>query len=300
MFDKFFFQEEIRDGFLISETMKRAWANQLDVLEAFDRVCKKHRLEWFAGYGTLLGAVRHKGYVPWDDDIDIVMKRNDYMAFLSVAKDELPSEYGIYSLYTSESTSPAAAIMNRKDIDEDDELTKKYYEFPYKTGIDLFPLDFIPDDDQIAHNLKIIYGYIYQTGYDFNAYKESGQLNERLDEIERLTGQSFYDTPTIQKQIWLLSEAVATMYNEDEAKGIAWLPDLVTVSLDCWYNKECYDGAIKMRFENITVNVPVGYEEILSTYYGDYMVPKKIGARHDYPFYKKQEKIVKQRKGLML
>ena len=65
--------------------MKRAWAAQLEVLQRIDEVCGKYNIEYFANWGTLLGAIRHKGYIPWDDDLDIGMKRMDYERFLKIA-----------------------------------------------------------------------------------------------------------------------------------------------------------------------------------------------------------------------
>ena len=66
-----FFEAEEREGFFVSSMMKRYWAAQLKVLSDVARVCKKHNIRWFADCGTLLGAVRHGGYIPWDDDLDI-------------------------------------------------------------------------------------------------------------------------------------------------------------------------------------------------------------------------------------
>ena len=85
-----FFRDETRDGFAVPGLMKRCWGAQLRVLEEFDRICEKHGIRWFAFCGTLLGAVRHKGFVPWDDDVDIAMLREDYENFLGVAPLELP------------------------------------------------------------------------------------------------------------------------------------------------------------------------------------------------------------------
>ena len=84
-----YFEDEIREGFYITGAMKRAWAAQLEVLEEIDKVCKKHNIRWFADCGTLLGAVRHRGYIPWDDDMDIVMKRKDYQRFLTEAVPDM-------------------------------------------------------------------------------------------------------------------------------------------------------------------------------------------------------------------
>ena len=76
--DSSFFREEIRNGFLVTEKMKRIWYTEISLLQELDRVCKKYGLRYFAEYGTLLGAVRHKGFIPWDDDIDVAMFRDDY------------------------------------------------------------------------------------------------------------------------------------------------------------------------------------------------------------------------------
>ena len=96
-FDNSFFLAEKRDGFEIMGLMKRAWAAQLEVLWEIDRICKKYGLTWFADGGTLLGAIRHKGFIPWDDDIDITMKRHDYNILLSVLERELPDGFYWFS-----------------------------------------------------------------------------------------------------------------------------------------------------------------------------------------------------------
>ena len=80
-----FLDEEIRCGYTVTAKAKRAWAVQMDLLHKLDEVCKKYNLRYFADSGTLLGAARDKGYIPWDDDIDIVMLREDYEKLRDVA-----------------------------------------------------------------------------------------------------------------------------------------------------------------------------------------------------------------------
>ena len=105
-----FFLDEVREGFFIPAMMKRAWAAELEILVEIDRICDKYKLRYFIDYGNLLGAIRHKGFIPWDDDIDIMMMRKDYEIFAEVANAELPKELvfrspeddsGNYELFSS-------------------------------------------------------------------------------------------------------------------------------------------------------------------------------------------------------
>lgn len=88
-----FLQEEEREGYLVSAKMKELWAVQLDLLCEFDRVCKKYNLKYILEHGTLLGAIRHKGYIPWDDDLDVSMLREDYDKLVEVGAKEFREPY---------------------------------------------------------------------------------------------------------------------------------------------------------------------------------------------------------------
>ena len=89
-----FFQEEVRDGYLVSAKMKALWAIQLDLLNEFDRVCKKYDLRYILEFGTLLGAIRHKGFIPWDDDLDVSMLREDYDKLMALIRYK--NYHGLY------------------------------------------------------------------------------------------------------------------------------------------------------------------------------------------------------------
>ena len=93
IFKEDFFLKETRCGFEISEMMKRAWSAELEVLEIVVDICNRNKLQYFADWGTLLGAVRHQGFIPWDDDIDICLKREDYNQLIQILPQELP--YGM-------------------------------------------------------------------------------------------------------------------------------------------------------------------------------------------------------------
>ena len=86
--NKFNLEEEIICNFRVSSKRKKVWKVELDLLNNFIEICNKYKLTYFAIGGTLLGAIRHKGFIPWDDDIDIGMPREDYNKLLEIAKKE--------------------------------------------------------------------------------------------------------------------------------------------------------------------------------------------------------------------
>ena len=86
-------QTEVICGFEVTAKMRAVWDAELDILGRIKSICSRHGIVWYAVAGTLLGAVRHGGFIPWDDDIDIGMPRADYERFLQVAQGELKSPY---------------------------------------------------------------------------------------------------------------------------------------------------------------------------------------------------------------
>ena len=81
-----FYEDEVREGFYVPSMLKKAWGVQMDVLRETDIICRRHDIPYFADWGSLLASIRHSGYIPWDDDLDISMRRKDYERFLQYAE----------------------------------------------------------------------------------------------------------------------------------------------------------------------------------------------------------------------
>lgn len=140
-----FLMEETRCNYLVSEKMKKVWQIEITLLEEFKRICSKYNLHWWAEGGTLLGAVRHKGFIPWDDDIDICMLRKDYNKFVEVAQQEIKAPfYFLSSAVIPEYVSQFSKIKM-------DNTTMIVSFDDYRIGIhqgvaiDIFPMDFVTD-----------------------------------------------------------------------------------------------------------------------------------------------------------
>ena len=148
-FPNSFWEGETRNDFFVPAAMKRAWAIQMTMLDQTLEIARKHGIRIWVDYGTLLGTVRHKGYIPWDDDIDVCVMRADYLKLINYLKAELPDYCNVYCFYTDERCiQPKGFITNRSVIDigtnpEERKLTELYFNCPYVAGLDLYPMDYV-------------------------------------------------------------------------------------------------------------------------------------------------------------
>lgn len=121
-FSKVFLQKEVREGFEIPEMMKRACAAQMEVLAVVADVCDRNGIQQFANGGTLLGAVRHKGFIPWDDDIDICLRRKEYNRLIRILPDQLPYGFTMIGTYSEDKELRKDVIVPQLCIVANDEL----------------------------------------------------------------------------------------------------------------------------------------------------------------------------------
>lgn len=276
-FDAEFFKKEERNGFVIESMMKHAWAAELKVLTMVDDICTQHNITYFADWGTLLGAVRHQGFIPWDDDIDICMKREDFDRFaqvMNVGNEELE----FHSIFNDEDWGAHAAhVFTKHLMVTERRKIKEWYGFPFQVGIDIFIIDAVPRDEKLSKEQIDILEMI--------SYARKHKTRKILSQIESACSISFASEYPTDQELLILSEEVMAAYNNG--------PFDYYTQKDCYVNRdnyfisaEAYAETIMMPFENIYIPIPVGYEEILRVKYGDdYMIPKNIGAGHGYPFY---------------
>lgn len=141
-----FLEGELRNGYYVTPEIKKLWAVEIDILFQIKEICDRHNIKWFVEGGTLLGAVRHKGFIPWDDDIDIDMFREDYERFIFFAKQELKAPYFLQTHETdSLSMYGHAKVRNSQTMSM--QVFEHENQLDYNQGIfvDIFPLDKAPD-----------------------------------------------------------------------------------------------------------------------------------------------------------
>lgn len=310
-FPEDYFQQEVRCGFTVSETMKRYWAAQMEVLQTVITICEKYGLTYYAFWGTLIGVMRHKGFIPWDDDIDIAMKREDYMRFLQVAGKELPSDWHVRSIYEEEAwTQYHAIVTNELAVDISEERLSRFHGCPFVAGVDIFPLDYFPRDRQAAEGQKLLLGmihavmtslkYLHTDMRDATAEKiqETRETVEGgLEELEKACHISFDRNKSVENQLLRLFDRISMLYKEEEADLLTSYPDYIK-GRNFLLEKE-WLGKMQMPFENMMLTVPSDSDKVLRAYYGDYMVYEKNTQAHGYPLYKKELAMLHER-GLWL
>lgn len=283
-----YFDDEVREGFYVSGLMKRIWAAQLEVYLDVVKVCEKHNIRWFADYGSLLGAVRHGGYIPWDDDFDICMLRDDYMRFIKVVGEELPSHYLIKNCHTTKDDF-LTRIDNSRIPRFDEDFLGKYHNCHLIAGIDVFPLDYMaPEGEQEEAHKFLLQAILSFREFLNNDSLEPAQLEELLCQLEQMSGAKFDRSAEPMMQVYQAAEAVCAVYGPEKATRVM-LAAIWATSGTKTYPLSCFKKSIMMPFEGIEIPVSAEYDTMLQIEYGNYMNIVKGGASHDYPCFEEQE-----------
>ena len=253
---------------LNDDELKKLHQDLLPILLELDRICKKHNIRYFLSSGTLLGAVRHKGFIPWDDDIDVEMMRKDYNKFCEVCKLELNHEK--FFLQTQTNDKNYNWVYGKLRLKNTEYIRSGQEHLNQKTGIfiDIFPIDNTTN--------KKISQYIINRGCEVCrsilwsnvGVKTSNGLLEKLK--YRLLSK-------IPRKIAINTfEYLARFYDDMDTKYKVFY-NLKLKNRKCYiYEAKWYEDQLNVDFEKYKFPIPIGYKHILKMYYGDYMkLPEK-------------------------
>lgn len=272
-FDNDFLKEEERCGFTVSAEMKKVWAVQLDLLERFQEVCHRHGLRFFASGGTLLGAIRHKGYIPWDDDIDIMMMREDYEKLLAIAPQEFTAPYFFQTAWNDKQYSRGHAQLRNSNTTAILASEKGHFAFNQGVFIDIFPTDAVPDDDAAfaAQRKKIKF---WEMMLKITARYPANPRKNLIKNVVHLVA-SLVPYRFSFKQL----EKACTAYNGQGMKRVGLLSFLADDER-LIFPAEAFEHIETVPFENITIDIPADYDTLLAHQYGDYMTMKQENSYH--------------------
>ena len=270
---QFRIREEINMNLNVTMTVEEIKQTLLNILIQFDHMCKKYNLKYSLAYGTLIGAARHSGFIPWDDDIDVVMPQDDYLKLISI--EEVKNPHQRYSLHMGECEKKYGEHYVYPFAKLEDNYTKMIYHHSKDTGgafIDIFPVTGLPCDmnerkkyiskmlklqaiigvgdycsDKIASNLKSLF---YFSGYRF--------IRNRM--IKNAFQFDYFNCDYVAQSIWSFGEREI-------------------------FKNDLFENLIDISFEGYNFKAFANYDEILKQLYGDWrkLPPQEQRiSHHDY------------------
>lgn len=246
---------------------------QLEILDYVHEFCEQNKITYFIAYGTLIGAVRHKGYIPWDDDIDIAMPRKDYETFIKIFH-LTKSKYKLCSFKIDQSCPYSYA-----KVYDSDTVLNEYADFDYPIGIniDVFPIDGLPNDEKlrISHFRRLS---ILSLIRSFKIVKLSSN-RAVCKNVVLLLGKIFFSLFSLKKIIEK-SIKLSKKYDYSSSDKVAILTDSYGTCETT--NRSAFKTSVLLEFEGRMYKAPIGYDEWLRNIYGDYMQfpPKDKQVNH--------------------
>ena len=289
------YRDEIRDGFLVTSQRKKLWNVQIQLILELDRICRKHNLRWFIGYGTLLGAARHRGFIPWDDDVDIIMPRPDYKKFLQAARKELRADYSLDVWYDyaweGEPNDEGLQVLAKETLKK---ICSRGY-WPVMSGfsklrdnrtamiqwperrnvnqgiwIDIIPFGPVPpfDDEQQYQLFAVAKELLLAAGYP-QLIRDALENRETLilpyDKLKNILSRPF------KLRALIYEEYLEKNYFESEYVSLV---NKFLVRDNCYkWKAKYFNEAVYLPFEETELPVPIGYDELLTEHYGDWHKP---------------------------
>lgn len=288
-------RDEMRCGVLVTTHRKKLWNVQIGLIQEFARICKKYNLRWFAFSGTLLGAARHKGFIPWDDDVDVFMMRPDYEKFKRIALQEVRPPYFLDAWFNykleSEENPDAPSNNNLQLVTRNQEENNPTWWYPFwpmlklrdsRTSmiqwmdrphinqgvwIDIFAFDPAPPFSerqqrinwQMAREMMLSIAFPNEMKNAIASGKRfvfsHGALQNYLGFTHRRRALSFEN---------FMSK------NYFDSSRIVDFRDYVVARRGITYETKDFAEVVYLPFEKIEVPAPVGYENILAARYGDW------------------------------
>lgn len=246
--------------------LRRVQLTQLEIAREIKRVCEENDIRFFLLGGTYLGAVRHQGFIPWDDDMDLGMLRGEYEKFCRIAPEKLGPDYCLQTWYTEPNYGlPFGKVMKRGTVYLESKKSRRLQE----NGIyvDIFPFDSVPQDLQqrqklAKHLLRLYRLRLMKCGYKPWMEEDKVLWHKRLGYLVYQLQALFCGKQALARDYDALAEAQPDTDTVSEQSGMAQ---------PLYVRREWCEDLVNYTFEGEQFPAPRAYDEFLTIYYGDYM-----------------------------
>ncbi len=261
---------------LALEELRKLQLIELDILKEVDRVCRENNITYYLGEGTLLGAIRHQGFIPWDDDVDILMPRADLEKFMKICDEKLKSNFKFQYFHNVPSywvQSPKVRLLDKTEFTQSE--LKKYTNDvgPY---IDIFPLDYTSEDFALTKKQDKYIKRHRRVLFIKTGFAKYMSWKQRILQVYA----KFISVKTIHNKMIKM----ATKYSNGSKKYLSNFGSYYDIHKET-YPAEVFGQPKYVKFEDAKFPVPSDYEYVLTTTYGNYMeLPpeKDRAARHSF------------------
>ena len=273
-------EKEVICGYEVSAKMKRIWAMELEMVKRFVSVCEQYDLTYFIMGGTLLGAVRHKGFIPWDNDIDLAMPRKDFDKLLEIGPKVFEKPLFFQTPVTEKGRFFCTYVKIRDE--RGTAGSQEDFDLGINCGmfIDVFCLDEIPDS-KIRRRLYVrqLNEIAKMARFSMHRKMAGGFVNNIKHGLQKAVFKYVYGSPNASQLFGIYQKKAGSFAGKD-TKEVAHLAfgyhDVYVWKQQDWKEKT------KLDFEDIQLFAPVGYEAVLARQYGDYMRIPEDKSTHDY------------------
>lgn len=274
-----FLDTEVRCGYTVTYKQKKVWAVELDLLSELLKVCKKHDIRVIAYAGTILGAIRHKGFIPWDDDIDVALTRPEFEKLLKVAPMEFKEPYFLQTALSDKeffcgyarlrNSQTTGIITNCKSVN-------------YNNGIyiDVFVIDSYTYDEVKLKKQLMIRKWLLLLFDTYHPHIRYNHLAPRI--VSKIMHYTFCKLFPYEKAVSLYNKNLSKFNNEESRLSIM-THDLALIR-KYWCDINDMKEIIEVPFENLLIPIPKNYDNLLKRMYGNYMEyppVEKRGAWHE-------------------